>query len=147
MLIAESPHGNYSRRKNAGLMPGRGATRRSGCTWHLDLRHHARWLPDGRLLGSNRRDRVTWNHFRFDVIFEELKKSLLPRAPIALPGGHERLPRKYACGVVPSIVRNILFLPACTASVASSSVRSVILTDERFLHFQLRQDKMSTRPV
>ena len=72
--------------------------------------------------------------------FEELKKSLLPRAPIALPGGHERLPRKYACGVVPSIVRNILFLPACTASVASSSVRSVILTDERFLHFQLRQD-------
>ena len=79
--------------------------------------------------------------------FEELKKSLLPRAPIALPGGHERLPRKYACGVVPSIVRNMLFLPACTASVASSSVRSVILTDERFLHFQLRQDKMSTRPV
>src|SRR6516164_10947728 len=34
----------------------------------------------------------------------------------------------------------LLFLPACTASVASSSVRSVILTDERFLHFQLRQD-------
>src|SRR5215831_436697 len=38
----------------------------------------------------------------------------------------------------------LLFLPACSASVASSSVRSVILTDERFLHFQLRQDK---RPV
>ena len=32
MLIAESPDGNYSRRKNAGLMPGRGATRRSGRT-------------------------------------------------------------------------------------------------------------------
>jgi|SRR6516164_5401925 len=48
MLIAESPDGNYSRRKNAGLMPGRGATRRSGRTWHLDLRHHARWLPDCR---------------------------------------------------------------------------------------------------
>src|SRR6516162_39989 len=31
-------------------------------------------------------------------------------------------------------------LPACSASVASSSVRSVILTDERFLHFQQRQD-------
>src|SRR6266404_7071340 len=31
-------------------------------------------------------------------------------------------------------------LPACSASVASSCVRSVILTDERFLHFQLRQD-------
>jgi hypothetical protein len=27
--------------------------------------------------------------------------------PIALPHGHERLPRKYVCGVVPSIVRNI----------------------------------------
>src|SRR6202050_606285 len=32
-------------------------------------------------------------------------------------------------------------LPACSASVASSCVRSVILTDERFLHFQLRQNK------
>src|SRR6516162_9936447 len=53
MLIAESPDGNYSRRKNAGLMPGRGATRRSGRTWHLDLRHHARWLPDCRQTGSN----------------------------------------------------------------------------------------------
>src|SRR5215469_11131865 len=31
-------------------------------------------------------------------------------------------------------------LPACSASVASSCVRSVILTDERFLHFQLRRD-------
>src|ERR1700728_527564 len=31
-------------------------------------------------------------------------------------------------------------LPACSASVASSCVRSVILTDERLLHFQLRQD-------
>jgi hypothetical protein len=28
-------------------------------------------------------------------------------APMALPRGHERLPRKYVCGVVPSIVRNI----------------------------------------
>jgi hypothetical protein len=27
--------------------------------------------------------------------------------PMALPRGHERLPRKYVCGVVPSIVRNI----------------------------------------
>jgi len=53
VLIAESPDGNYSRRKNAGLMPGRGATRRSGRTWHLDLRHHARWLPDCRLLPAN----------------------------------------------------------------------------------------------
>ena len=52
MLIAESPDGNYSRRKNAGLMPGRGATRRSGRTWHLDLRHHARWLPDCQQTGS-----------------------------------------------------------------------------------------------
>ena len=34
----------------------------------------------------------------------------------------------------------LLFLPACSAFVASSCVRSVILTDERFLHFQLRQD-------
>src|ERR1700687_3759804 len=32
-------------------------------------------------------------------------------------------------------------LPVCSASVASSCVRSVILTDERFLHFQLRQDR------
>jgi hypothetical protein len=32
-------------------------------------------------------------------------------------------------------------LPMCSASVASSCVRSVILTDERCLHFQLRQDK------
>jgi hypothetical protein len=32
-------------------------------------------------------------------------------------------------------------LPACSASVVSSCVRSVILTDERFLHFQLRLDK------
>src|SRR5713101_5018584 len=32
-------------------------------------------------------------------------------------------------------------LPACSASVASSWVRSVILTDERLLHFQLRQDR------
>src|SRR5713226_10482747 len=37
------------------------------------------------------------------------------------------------------------FLPACSASVASSCVRSVILTDERFLHFQLRQDKERRR--
>ena len=28
-------------------------------------------------------------------------------APMALPRGYERLPRKYVCGVVPSIVRNI----------------------------------------
>jgi len=49
VLIAESPDGNYSRRKNAGLMPGRGATRRSGRTWHLDLRHHARWI---RIVGN-----------------------------------------------------------------------------------------------
>ena len=28
-------------------------------------------------------------------------------APMALPSGYELLPRKYACGVVPSIVRNI----------------------------------------
>src|ERR1022692_1031500 len=35
------------------------------------------------------------------------------------------------------------FLPACSASVAFSCVRSVILTDERFLHFQPRQDKGS----
>src|SRR5580704_14808094 len=34
-----------------------------------------------------------------------------------------------------------LSLPACSASVAFSCVRSVILTDERFLHFQLRQDR------
>src|SRR5215469_12018475 len=40
----------------------------------------------------------------------------------------------------------LLFLPACSASVASSCVRSVILTDERFLHFQLRQDKARTSP-
>src|SRR5215469_2244506 len=32
-------------------MPGRGATRGSGRTWHLDLRHHARWLPDCRPSG------------------------------------------------------------------------------------------------
>src|SRR5215472_7781072 len=30
-------------------------------------------------------------------------------------------------------------LPACSASVASSCVRFVVLTDERFFHFQLRQ--------
>src|SRR5580704_2854652 len=34
------------------------------------------------------------------------------------------------------------FLPACSASVASSCVRSVILTEERFLHFQLRHDNL-----
>jgi hypothetical protein len=28
-------------------------------------------------------------------------------APVALPRCYERLPRKYVCGVVPSIVRNI----------------------------------------
>jgi hypothetical protein len=28
-------------------------------------------------------------------------------APMALPRGYEYLPRKYLCGVVPSIVRNI----------------------------------------
>src|SRR5260370_30734699 len=33
-----------------------------------------------------------------------------------------------------------LFLPACSASVAFSCARSAILTDERFLHFQLKQD-------
>src|SRR5580704_10884481 len=33
-----------------------------------------------------------------------------------------------------------LSLPTCSASVVSSSVRSVILTDERFLQFQLRRD-------
>src|SRR5712692_2912241 len=31
-------------------------------------------------------------------------------------------------------------LPACSASVASSCVRSVTLTEKRFFHFQLRQD-------
>ncbi len=33
-------------------------------------------------------------------------------------------------------------LPACSAFVASSCVRSVILTDERLLHFQLGQDRV-----
>jgi len=28
-------------------------------------------------------------------------------APMPLPRGYERLPRKYVCGVVPSMVRNI----------------------------------------
>ena len=28
-------------------------------------------------------------------------------ASMALPGSYEHLPRKYLCGVVPSIVRNI----------------------------------------
>src|SRR6516164_8360139 len=37
-------------------------------------------------------------------------------------------------------------LPACSVSVVSSCVRSVILTDERFLHFQLRQDTSATVP-
>src|SRR5262249_37773443 len=32
----------------------------------------------------------------------------------------------------------------CNASVPSSYVRSAILTDERFLHFQLRQDMCAT---
>src|SRR6516162_10691211 len=41
----------------------------------------------------------------------------------------------------------LLFLPACSASVASSSVRSAILTDERFLHFQLRQDTITRVPT
>src|SRR5215469_1181785 len=36
-------------------------------------------------------------------------------------------------------------LPVCSAFVVSSCVRSVILTDERFLHFQLRQD-ITSRP-
>src|SRR5262250_2748001 len=40
---------------------------------------------------------------------------------------------------------NLLFRRACSASVASSCVRSVILTDERFLHFQLRQDSVYRR--
>src|SRR6516162_2888861 len=35
-------------------------------------------------------------------------------------------------------------LPACSASGVFSWVRSVILTDERFLHFQLRQDNTLT---
>src|SRR6516225_4405323 len=34
-------------------------------------------------------------------------------------------------------------LPACSVSLVSSCVRSVILTDERFLHFQLRQDTVT----
>src|ERR1019366_4765588 len=38
-----------------------------------------------------------------------------------------------------------LSLPACSASVVSSCVLSVILTDERFLHFQLRRDKVCIR--
>jgi len=42
-----------SQAENAGLMPGRGATRRSGRTWHLDVRYHARWLPDCRQPGNN----------------------------------------------------------------------------------------------
>src|SRR5580693_1812190 len=33
-------------------------------------------------------------------------------------------------------------LPRCNASVPSSYVRSVILTEERVLHFQLRQDNV-----
>jgi hypothetical protein len=36
-------------------------------------------------------------------------------------------------------------LPPCSASVVSSCVRSVILTEERFLHFQLRQDNARKR--
>ena len=36
-------------------------------------------------------------------------------------------------------------LPACSASVTSSCVRSVILTDERFLHFQMRQNTDAVR--
>ena len=44
----------------------------------------------------------------------QIGRSLLARlsilirpTPMALPSGYERLPRKYLCGVVPSIVRNI----------------------------------------
>jgi hypothetical protein len=32
---------------------------------------------------------------------------LIRPTPMALPSGYERLPRKYLCGVVPSIFRNI----------------------------------------
>jgi hypothetical protein len=39
--------------------------------------------------------------------------------------------------------RWLLFLLEGNASVPSSYVRSVILTDERFLHFQLRRDSKS----
>jgi len=36
-----------SQTKNTGLMPsGKGAAHRSGRTWHVDPRYHARWLPD-----------------------------------------------------------------------------------------------------
>jgi hypothetical protein len=45
---------------------------------------------------------------------QRIDRSLLARlsilirpTPMALPSGYERLPRKYLCGVVPSIVRNI----------------------------------------
>src|ERR1017187_7031982 len=40
-----------------------------------------------------------------------------------------------------------LSLPTCNASVVSSCVRSVILTDERFLHFQLRRDTFPFREL
>src|SRR5713226_7179567 len=55
-------------------------------------------------------------------------------------------PRRAPCpkGVAS---RWLLSLLRCNAFVPSSYVRSAILTEERFLHFQLRQDKISRNPT
>ncbi len=46
------------------------------------------------------------NEFASNV--ERHRRELLSAvAPMPLPRGYERLPRKYVCGVVPSMVRNI----------------------------------------
>ena len=54
------------------------------------------------------------NRFRFRISVKKMLRAWRYRhsvkegvAPMALPSGYERLPRKYLCGVVPSIVRNI----------------------------------------
>jgi len=39
--------------------------------------------------------------------YRDSVKEGAPLRPWLLPSGYERLPRKYLCGVVPSIVRNI----------------------------------------
>ena len=62
---------------------------------------------------------ITFGYLELQVASDDLKSQLptcrypgrtqegAPGAHLALPSGHERLPRKYDCGVVPSIVRNI----------------------------------------
>jgi hypothetical protein len=68
--------------------------------------HQAQPLVQHARLLAGRRGRGAGN-FASRLAVSQQRQGRRAAAPVALPRCYERLPRKYVCGVVPSIVRNI----------------------------------------